>query len=128
MVVEPSPGLQPPVIQPTISIPSFFQNLSHHQTAAGRVDTAVVGPADLRPALTTIPLKPSEDQGKTFLNLYPDSWNTEWDKAQCKGLNFLDAMRGSDSEAGKIFDPPRDTAAGLYDSTHLGKKALSNQC
>ncbi|KAJ4350677.1 hypothetical protein N0V95_004525 [Ascochyta clinopodiicola] len=50
------------------------------------------------------------------LELYASASDEVWEKAKCKGANFVRAMRGSDKEAGSIFKPPRDSAVGRFDN------------
>jgi hypothetical protein len=126
LIVESAPLDAQPDEQSAIDISSFFANLTRRNVAAGRVDTAVVEPANLPSALTTWLPRPWLGQGYGFLNLYTNAWDTEWENAQCKGANFVRALRGSDSEAGKIFNPPCDTAAGLYDETNIGRTLWSS--
>lgn len=101
--------------------------MKRRQNAADTVNLAANKPADLpAPAPLVVQPKPVPDlfnpgPDDTYLDLYPDAEDEEWDKAQCKGANFVKAMRGSDSEAGQIFTPARDTAAGLYNQDHLGE-------
>lgn len=91
-------------------------------TGGHTVNAAAVQPEDLPAALPlVVPPKPWPEQEGGFLNLYEDALDAEWEKAKCKGANFVRAMRGTDNEAGQIFDPPRDKAAGAFDDTHLGK-------
>lgn len=63
----------------------------------------------------------SKDPQPTHLDLFPNAANGEFAQARCKGENFVKAMKGSDVEAGKIFKPPRDTAAGYYGADNVGK-------
>lgn len=39
------------------------------------------------------------------LALGPSASDAVWDKAVCKGANFVRAMRGTDAEAGNLFSP-----------------------
>lgn len=101
--------------------------MKSRQNVADIVNIAAKKPADLpAPAPLVVQPKPTPDLFSpgpvdTYLDLYPDAEDEEWNNAQCKGASFVKAMRGSDSEAGKIFDPPRETAAGLYDENSLGE-------
>lgn len=132
-VIEPVPANNhtKESAEPYEDLPSLFARLKKPQGAAVTVDTAVNKPADLpRPKPLVIEPKPVQDlfgsDSGTYLDLYPDANDEEWTKAQCKGANFVRAMRGSDSEAGKIFNPPRDTAASLYNEDDLGKWDLES--
>jgi hypothetical protein len=37
-----------------------------------------------------------------------------WDRAVRKGAKLLESMTSSESQAGKIFSPPRDTSESIY--------------
>lgn len=63
----------------------------------------------------------SKDPQPIFLDLYANAADDEYDKARCKGADFVEAMKGSDSEAGQIFKPPRNSAAGIYNQNNIGK-------
>lgn len=128
-VVEPVPASNDTktFTEPYEDIPSMFVRMKRHHGAADTVEAAAKSPEDLpAPAPLIVMPKPvpdlfSKDPQPTYLDLYQSAEDTKWDKAKCKGATFVSAMRGSDSEAGKIFKPPRDSAAGLYDENHLGK-------
>ncbi|KAJ4991638.1 hypothetical protein SVAN01_02753 [Stagonosporopsis vannaccii] len=111
--------------KPYGDISRLFAGMKRHQSAPETVNVAAKRPADLpAPAPLVVQPKPTPDlfspgPSDTYLDLYPDAEDEEWTKAQCKGANFVNAMRGSDREAGKIFNPPRDTAAGFYNENSL---------
>jgi hypothetical protein len=102
----------------------MFANMKPAHSAAGTaadiVKVATKAPGGLSaPRPLIIMPKPiqdlfSNDPRPTFLNLYPNAADAEWAKARCKGDRFVKAMKGSDADAGKIFKPPRDTAADFY--------------
>ncbi|KAF1924503.1 uncharacterized protein M421DRAFT_8805 [Didymella exigua CBS 183.55] len=129
LVVEPVPANDDtkPATEPYQDTPSMFAKMKRHQgaDAAGTVQVAAKSPATLSvpvPLIVTLNLVPDlfrKDPQSTYLDLYSSAADSQWDSAKCKGANFVNAMKGSDSEAGKIFNPPRDSAAGLYDENHL---------
>lgn len=127
-VVEPVPARNETTSSPKPyeDIPSLLARINKPQGGNNTVNTAAKGPAALPAALPLVVTpKPVQDifskDPSTYLDLYADAKEEEWNKAQCKGANFVRAMRSSDSEAGKIFKPPRDTAAGLFSEKDTGK-------
>ncbi|KAF3040968.1 hypothetical protein E8E12_009025 [Didymella heteroderae] len=129
-IVKPVPAKNEtkPSTEQYEDIPSMFAKLKPHQgvSAADTVKVAAKGPEDLpapRPLIVMpkpVPALFSKDPQPTYLDLYTNAADGEWEKAKCKGANFLKAMKGSDAEAGKAFNPPRDSAAGLYNEENIG--------
>lgn len=128
--VSGSNAAKPPEsAEPYGDIADMFKGMKLHPGAAASdtVRAAAKSPGELpAPKALLVMPKPvpdlfSKDPQPTFLDLYPSAADGEWDSAKCKGANFVGAMKGSDSEAGKVFNPPRDSAAGLYNEDHLGK-------
>ncbi|KAF3053165.1 hypothetical protein E8E11_011261 [Didymella keratinophila] len=123
-VVEPVP-----IPEKLGNIRDMFANmkLSHHtsDTAADVVKVAAKRPEELpAPRPLIVMPKPiqdlfSNDPQPTFLNLYSNAADAEWAKARCKGENFVKAMKGSDADTGRIFKPPRDSAAALYNQDNI---------
>ncbi|KAJ8117173.1 hypothetical protein OPT61_g1559 [Boeremia exigua] len=116
--------------EPYEDIPSLLARMAHPKGGFNTVNTAAQNPANIpAPKPLVVEPKPNQDlfgpDPGTYLDLYPDADDEQLSKAQCKGANFVRAMRSSDSEAGRIFDPPRDTAAGLYNKNNLGKDDLT---
>lgn len=59
-----------------------------------------------------IPKAPREP----YLPLFDNANDEVWDRAKCKGANFVRAMRGSDRDAGQVFKPPRDSGASKWEN------------
>jgi hypothetical protein len=77
-------------------------------------DVDEISKRDLPPP---IPPRPATRPPKVpYLPLYDNANDDAWEKSKCKGANFLRAMRGSDREAGQVFNPPRDSAASEYEN------------
>lgn len=71
-----------------------------------------------------VPLRPApKPPGEPYLSLYASASDDAWEKAKCKGANFVRAMRGSDREAGQVFQPPRDSAAAAFENIEYGMLA-----
>lgn len=132
LIVEPVPvnsEVPRPEDRQTKPISGLFSTHTRQNDAINRIKAApdlvnitAVDPKSLPATLPlTVPPKPGAGQKGGFLNLYENAEDTEWEKSRCKGERFLHAMRGSDNEAGKLFEPPRDTAAGAFDETHLSR-------
>lgn len=100
-------------------LPESLTNLTRLLT--GHQDVAALAgdlppPAPQRPA----PSPPEEP----VLSLDASASDDQWEKARCKGANFVRAMRGSDQEAGQIFQPPQDTAASDVEFGKIPKHPL----
>lgn len=64
-----------------------------------------------------VPPRPAPKPPKEpYLSLYDNANDDAWEKAKCKGANFVRAMRGSDRDAGQVFKPPRDSAASEFEN------------
>lgn len=59
---------------------------------------------------------PKPPKGELNLPLYASASDAVWEKAECKGGNFVKAMHISDREAGQLFSPPRDTASNEWEN------------
>lgn len=79
-------------------------------------------PLPPRPALPPpLPPRPVPQPPKEpYLALFDDASDDVWEKAKCKGANFVRAMRGSDRDAGQVFKPPRDSAASEFENLDFG--------
>jgi hypothetical protein len=65
-----------------------------------------------------VPPRPAPRPPKEpYLGLYDNADDDAWNKAKCKGANFVRAMRGSDRDAGQVFSPPRDSAASEFENS-----------
>lgn len=65
-----------------------------------------------------VPPRPAPRQPKEpYLALDDNAEDEAWNKAKCKGANFVRAMRGSDRDAGQMFNPPRDSAASEHEKS-----------
>ncbi|KAF9696050.1 hypothetical protein EKO04_006280 [Ascochyta lentis] len=67
---------------------------------------------------TASPITPQSDPENLCMisvALVPGASDEVWEKARCKGANFMRSMRGSDREAGSLFRPPRDSAAAGFE-------------
>lgn len=79
--------------------------------------TATLASINKRGVPPAIPTRPAPTPPPTkSLRLSENPNDAAWEKAKCKGANFLRAMRGSDREAGQAFTPARDSAASEYEA------------
>lgn len=68
-----------------------------------------------------VPQRPAPTAPKELnLPLFNNANDDVWEKAKCKGANFVRAMRGSDRDAGQVFKPPRDSAASEWENFDIG--------
>lgn len=97
-----------------IEVATYFANLTLPLTAfdaSKKPVTVTTGglppPIPPRPA----PKPPSQ----ILLSLFASASDDVWEKAKCKGANFVRAMRGTDAQAGSVFNPPRQFAAAEFE-------------
>jgi hypothetical protein len=97
----------------------FLDHLANYTVAAYNVDknidTLAEGPPPPLPPRPA-PKPPSEP----YLSLFANADDVIWEKAKCKGSNFMWAMRGSDRDAGKVYVPPQDSAASKFEHLDFG--------
>lgn len=90
----------------------------HNANYTAAIDKVTTFSDDLPPP---VPPRPAPKPPKEpYLSLYDNANDNAWEKAKCKGANFVRAMRGSDREAGQVFKPPRDSAASEFENLDFG--------
>lgn len=109
----------------TNRISDYFADHSHPGSVIGTTNDVAAGAADRLPP--PVPARPAlSPPGEPYLPLYASASDEVWDKAKCKGTNFVRAMRGSDKEAGSVFSPPRESAAGEFEDISMALRIASS--
>jgi hypothetical protein len=67
-----------------------------------------------------IPPRPAPRPPKEpYVELYESADDDAWSMAKCKGGNALRAMKGSDRDAGQVFNPLRNSAASTFENSNF---------
>ena len=113
--------LQPPVsgANNRNRILEYFANYTSPAIGLDATKNFTAFAGDLPPPVPQVPNP--RPPGDLALPLFASASDEVWEKAKCKGANFVRAMRGSDREAGATFNPVRASAAGQFEK--LGKFA-----
>ncbi|KAJ8107616.1 hypothetical protein OPT61_g8743 [Boeremia exigua] len=91
-----------------IRLSNTLRNVKSASTAFAKYNSTSLFPrADPPPP----PSEPPPSPPWPILELADSASDAVWEKALCKGSNFLRAMHGTDAEAGQLFNPPRSSAA-----------------